>query len=102
MCTVSIDIDEAVIRDLRPELDTPAAIRLWAQELVDSRLQQLQLEDEETMSVEEARAMLHATVREVYANDRAERRRQALESDMTPEQLYSVISEEIDDIYANG
>ena len=53
MCTVSIDIDEAVIRDLRPELDTPAAIRLWAQELVDSRLQQLQLEDEETIDVEE-------------------------------------------------
>ena len=35
MCTVSIDIDEAVIRDLFPELDTTAAIRLWAQELID-------------------------------------------------------------------
>ena len=66
MCTVSIDIDEAVIRDLRPELDTPAAIRLWAQELVDSRLQQLQLEDEETIDVEELRAMLHETVRKEY------------------------------------
>lgn len=28
--------------------------------------------------------------------------RQALERDMTPEQLYSVISDEIDRIYANG
>ena len=33
---------------------------------------------------------------------RAESRKQALKKDMTPEQLYSLISEEIDDIYANG
>ena len=65
MCTVSIDIDEAVIRDLLPELDTTAAIRLWAQELVDSRVHQMRLEDEETMSVEELRAMLHETVKNV-------------------------------------
>lgn len=67
MCTVSIDIDEAVIRDLRPELDTTAAIRHWAQELINARLQQLRLEDEETMDVEELRAMLHETVRKEYA-----------------------------------
>ncbi len=67
MCTVSIDIDEAVIRDLRPELDTTAAIRLWVQELINSRLQQLQMEDEETMDVEEVRAMVHETVRKEYA-----------------------------------
>ena len=67
MCTVSIDIDEAVIRDLRPELDTTAAIRLWAQELINSRLQQLRMEDEETMDVEEVRAMVHETVRKEYA-----------------------------------
>ena len=67
MCTVSIDIDEAVIRDLLPELDSTAAIRLWAQELVDSRVHQMRLEDEETMSVEELRAMLHETVKKEYA-----------------------------------
>ena len=67
MCTVSIDIAEAVIRDLLPELDTTAAIRLWAQELVDSRVHQMRLEDEETMSVEELRAMLHETVKKEYA-----------------------------------
>ena len=67
MCTVSIDIDQAVIRDLLPELDTTAAIRLWAQELVDSRVHQMRLEDEETMSVEELRAMLHETVKKEYA-----------------------------------
>lgn len=67
MCTVSIDIDEAVIRDLRPELDTTAAIRLWAQELINLRLQQLRIEDEETMSVEDARNMVLETVRKEYA-----------------------------------
>ena len=67
MCTVSIDIDETAIRDLRPELDTTAAIRLWAQELIDLRLQQMQMEDEETMDVEEVRAMVLETVRREYA-----------------------------------
>ena len=67
MCTVSIDIDEAVIRDLRPELDTTAAIRLWIQELINLRLQQMRLEDEETMSVEDARNMVLETVRKEYA-----------------------------------
>ena len=39
-----------------------------------------------------AREMTHRAVSREYALDR----------DMTPEQLYAVISEEIDDIYANG
>ena len=102
MCTVSINIDEAVIRDLRPELNTTAAIRSWVQELIDARLQQIRLEDKETMGVEETRALVLETVRKEYALDKAESRRQALKRDMTPEQLYSLISEEIDDIYANG
>ena len=67
MCTVSINIDEDSIRDLRPELNTTAAIRSWVQELIDARLQQIRLEDEETMDVEEARAMVLETVRKEYA-----------------------------------
>ena len=67
MCTINIDIDETAIRDLLPELDTTAAIRLWVQELIDSRMHQMRLEDEETMDVEELRAMLHETVRKEYA-----------------------------------
>ena len=39
---------------------------------------------------------------EEYAHSKAERRKQALKKDMTPEQLYSLIAEEIDEIYANG
>ena len=50
--------------------------------------------------------MEHAEAEELeiapaYALDKAECRRQALKRDTTPEQLYKLISEEIDDIYAN-
>jgi hypothetical protein len=40
---VSINIDEAALRDMRPDLDTTAAIRLWAQERVDHRMQQMRI-----------------------------------------------------------
>jgi len=52
----------------------------------------MELDDEETMTIEDAREMTLRAVNREYALDR----------DMTPEQLYAVISEEIDDIYANG
>lgn len=44
------------------------------------------------MDIEEAREMTHGTIRRKYA----------LERDMTPDQLYNVIAEDIDAIYANG
>jgi len=41
MCTVSINIDEAALREIRPDLNSTAAIRQWAQEFdtVDSMYQ---------------------------------------------------------------
>ena len=54
MCVVSINIDEAALRDMRPELDTTAAIRLWAQELVDLRMQQMRAERGGNVSQREA------------------------------------------------
>jgi hypothetical protein len=67
MCVISIKVDEAALRDMRPELDSTAAIRDWAQELVNLRIRQMELEDEETMSIEDAREMTLAAVREEYA-----------------------------------
>ena len=67
MCNVTINIDEVALRDMHPELDTQAAIRLWVQQLVDMHIQQMELEDTETMSIEEAREMTLAAVREEYA-----------------------------------
>lgn len=77
MCTVSINIDEATLRQIDPLLTNRESIGKWLQHQVD-------------MMVEE------------YARGRVESRKQALTKDMTPEQLYSLISEEIDEIYANG
>ena len=88
MCTVSVKVNEAVLRDIRPELNTTAAIRQWVQQQIDLRIQQMELEEKEIMTIEETREVTHRAVNREYALDR----------DMTPEQLYAVISEEIDDI----
>ena len=50
-----------------PNLSDKTAIRKWVQQLIDLRIQQMELEDNETMDLEEARAMLHETIRKVYA-----------------------------------
>ena len=72
--------------------NSPDAVMKAAQRATELRYQQMELDDQETMTIEEAREMTHRAVSREYALDR----------DMTPEQLYAVISEEIDDIYANG
>ena len=46
MCTVSIKVNEAVLRGIRPELNTTAAIRQWVQQQIDLRIQQMELEEE--------------------------------------------------------
>lgn len=77
MCTVSININEATIRQIDPRLTSRESIGRWLQHRVDMML-------------------------ENDLQSRAESRRKALKKDMTPEQLYDLIAEEIDDIYANG
>ncbi len=75
MCTVSVKVDEAVLRDVMPELDSNAAIRLWVQKLVDMHLQQLRgaserdllSDDDEAIDLETFRADLHRMIEEVYA-----------------------------------
>ena len=67
MCTVTVKIDKAVLSGIRPELNTTAAIRQWAQQQIDMCIQQMVLDDEETMTIEEAREMTLAAVREEYA-----------------------------------
>ena len=67
MCTVSVKVNEDVLRDYLPELENTEAIRKWAQMLIDARLRELVEEDTATMSIEEAREMALAAVREEYA-----------------------------------
>ena len=92
MCTVSVKVNEDVLRDYLPELENTAAVRKWAQMLIDARLRELVEEKSKTMSLEEAREMTHGTIRREYALDR----------DMTPDELYDIVAEEIDSIYALG
>ena len=67
MCMVTVNVDEAMLKELDPNLSDKTAIRRWVQELIDLRIQQMELEDNETRDLEEARAMLHETIRKVYA-----------------------------------
>lgn len=67
MCTITVDIDENTLRDVNPNLSDMAAIRNWVQKLIDHRIQEMIAEDTETMSIEEARAMVHAAIHEEYA-----------------------------------
>lgn len=67
MCTVNIKVDENLLRDIMPELDTTAAIHLWVQQLVDLRIKELIDEDDEVVDLETARQMLHETIRKEYA-----------------------------------
>ena len=67
MCTVTVNVDEALLKEMNPNLSDKAAIRRWVQELIDLRIQQMEFEDTETMSIEEARAMTLKAVSEEYA-----------------------------------
>ena len=67
MCTVSVKVNEELLQEMRPDLNSTAAISLWVQELVNQHIQQMELEDTEIMSIEEARALTHAAIREEYA-----------------------------------
>lgn len=67
MCTVSIDVNEELLRGVLPELDNIGAIRQWVQQLVTHRVQELADSKDEAMDVETARAMVHKAIQEEYA-----------------------------------
>lgn len=68
MCTVDVKVDEGVLREILPELDSTAAIRQWVQQLIDLRIQEIVAEDD-------------------------------INRDMTPEELYHVIEQDIKAYY---
>lgn len=41
MCTVSVKVNEDVLRGYNPELSSAAAISEWVQQLVDTRLAEM-------------------------------------------------------------
>lgn len=68
MCVVDVKVDEGVLREILPELDSTAAIRQWVQQLIDLRIQEIVAEDD-------------------------------INRDMTPEELYHVIEQDIKAYY---
>ena len=67
MCRVTIEVDQEALRSINPELSNTASIRRWAQELINKRIQQMKFNESDTMSIEDAREMTLAAVREEYA-----------------------------------
>ena len=67
MCTVSIKVDDATLRRINPGLDSRVSISKWLQGQVNAMIEEMVAEDVETMSIEEAREMTLAAVREEYA-----------------------------------
>ena len=90
MCRVTIEVNERALQGLLPELSNSAAISSWAQETFDGIIGGLQRAESATLA--NTRKRLQAR----------QKRKMALEQNLTPDQLYEVIAEEIDDIYANG
>lgn len=67
MCTVSIEVNEKVLRRVDPNLDSTMAIRKWVQQLVNLRTQEMIAENKGLINVETMRENLHQMVKEVYA-----------------------------------
>ena len=67
MCTVTINIDEATMRQISPSLTSRESIGKWVQHRVDLMIEEIVSQNTDTMDVEELRLMLHETVRKEYA-----------------------------------
>ena len=67
MCAVCVKVDETVLRNMMPELDSPAAISQWAQQQIGMLMQETIAQGDTTMSIEDALWMTLQAVREEYA-----------------------------------
>lgn len=67
MCVVSIKIDEVALRDMRPDLDSTAAICSWVQELVNQHIHQMDLNRD--MTPEELYTVIMEDAKAIYADD---------------------------------
>ena len=65
MCTISLKVNEKRLRKLYPELNNTDAIQSWVQKEIDKRIDDL--ESKVTMGIEDARTMVHQTIRHEYS-----------------------------------
>ncbi|MBR5910878.1 MAG: hypothetical protein IKZ55_02750 [Bacteroidales bacterium] len=80
MCTVSINIDEAAMRRINPLLTSRESISRWLQHQVDLMVEDMILDDHETTGLDASDMLLH---------------------DVTVEELYAIIEQDIKAIYAD-
>lgn len=71
MCTVTVNIDENLLRSVNPDLTSTAAIRKWAQQLIDCRIQEMMdvelFDISDDMSVEDLYHAIEKDVKAIYA-----------------------------------
>ena len=67
MCAVCVKVEETVLRNMMPELDSAAAISQWAQQQIDTLMPEMVAQGNATMSIEDALEMTLQAVREEYA-----------------------------------
>lgn len=67
MCTVNIKIDDATLRRIDPNLTNIESISRWLQRHVDIMIDEMAADELETMDIEDARIMVHDTIRDEYA-----------------------------------
>ncbi len=93
MCIVTVEVDQEVLRGFDPTLDSTTAIRKWVQQLVDLRMRQMEFENTKTIGIEETQTISDEAVRKDYTLPNR---------DMTPDELFHSIEDEIDRIYMKG
>ena len=99
MCTVNIKVNEAVLRNIRPELTTTSAIRQWVQQQIDLRIQQIAAEQRQNETQEDLwRAIEQDEDMLLKPSEIVHDRGEAIELETFRAELHKMI----DDVYAES
>ena len=66
MCTVTVNVDEAILKEINPNLSDKTAIRKWVQQLIDLRIREYALQQDVT--VEKLYDIIEEEIDSIYAN----------------------------------
>ena len=66
MCTVTVNVDEAMLKEINPNLSDKTAIREWVQQLIDLRIREYALQQDVT--VEKLYDIIEDEIDSIYAN----------------------------------
>ena len=66
MCTITVNVDEAMLKEMDPNLSDKTAIRKWVQQLIDLRIREYALQQDVT--VEKLYDIIEEEIDSIYAN----------------------------------